>query len=58
MSVYATGLTGTIGSFLPGSIKSINIDLASNSQEFEKLKFEKILKLKEKSEKHVFVLYL
>ena len=43
MSVYATGLTGTIGSFLPGSIKSINIDLASNSQEFEKLKFEKIV---------------
>ena len=41
MSVYATGLTGTIGSFLPRSIKSINIDLASNSQEFEKLKFEK-----------------
>lgn len=40
MSVYATGLTGTIGSFLPGSIKPINIDLASNSQEFEKLKFE------------------
>ena len=41
MSVYATGLTGTIGSFLPDSVKPINIDLSSNADEFAKLKFKK-----------------
>ena len=40
MAVYATGLTGTIGSFLPGSVKPINIDLSSNGDAFEKLKFK------------------
>lgn len=40
MSVHATGLTGTIGRFLPASVKPINVDLAGDSEEFEKLKFE------------------